>query len=107
MRQPGDAFEYPIGRFRYDRVFDITFDNPWGVETSQFFSCGLVKIECDVRVIVQKCRRDVSPYFSLDGFLDDGGLAFRPGHNYDFLGLLNSIDSHANSTFGHFLNTSK
>lgn len=107
MRQPGDAFEYPIGRFRYDRVFNITFDNPWSVEASQLFSCCLVEIECDVRVIMQKGRRDVSPYLSLDGFLDDGSLAFRPGHNYDFLSLLDSIDSHANSTFGYFLNTSK
>lgn len=58
-------------------------------------------------MIVKESRRNLIFDFSFDSILDDGSFSLPPSHYDDFFSFFDSIDSHTDCTFRHFLHTSK
>lgn len=58
-------------------------------------------------MIVQESWRDLICFFSFNCLFNDWGLGFRPGHDDYFFCFADCLNSHSDSAFGHFLNTSE
>lgn len=105
--EPKNTLKDPVRCLWYNRILDISFDDPRCVKASQVFTCSLVQVECGILMFMQEGRRNKVCCLSFNTGFHNGSFTFRPSHNQDLFSLFDSVDTHRYSALGYFLHTSE